>query len=476
MGTMVCGGLGGDGFSAEGVGQTVTLPLRTRDSENRVHIREAKVKASEIAIIVMDMWDNHWDPCWVAHAGARAEPINRFLHGARAAGAVIILSPTSLIDANGGVYARVKQREAAKRVPECPMPEDSGLNAPTAPPWGATRKVNNVKGRMNGELTTARHIVSNQHVGVDIEETDYLTGDGDHSVQETWNILQKHGTKHLLYVGGATNMCLYLKPIGLRHMRARGIDTVLVRDLAIAWSDPYHWYDRQEKLPENWGYTPLKADAFVADWMERDVCPSVTSRVFAGREPRTLELMNATAIHSQSGFEVGRAIDGSTTRENGWANGRNPAGQNVAVFQLADGGDNVCGKRLRFVMQFASHLRKHSIGKFRLSLTPDDRDTFADGKANGGDVEAKWTPLRPASARALSEGTELRIAEDASVLAVAAESPEFDCYYVEANNPLGQGVTGFRLEVLSADSLPAGGPGMAPDGNFVLGEINVRTW
>jgi hypothetical protein len=329
---------------------------------------------------------------------------------------------------------------------------------------------------MDGSLTTAPNILSNQHIAVDIEETDYITGEGPHSVQEAWNILQKHRGKVLLYVGGATNMCLYRKPIGLRHMKARGVKTVLVRDLAIAWSDPYHWYNRNEELPDSWGYTALKADAFVADWMERDVGPAVTSTIFTGPEVRTLKLANATAAYSPPGFEVGKAIDGATTRKNGWANGGNPAGDNVAVFELADGADNACGRRLRFVLQFASHEKQSSLGKLRLSVTADDRATFADGKPSGGDVAAHWTVLRPCSARAISLAAQLRVGEDGSVLAVANKSPDFDCYYIEAENPLAGRATGFRLETLRDDSLPSKGPGLAPNGDFVLGEIDVRTW
>jgi len=127
-------------------------------------------------------------------------------------------------------------------------------------------------------------------------------------------------------------------------------------------------------------------------------------------------------------------------------------------------------------MQFASHERKYSIGKFRLSVTGDARNTFADGKSTGGTVDANWTVLHPGAARTLSTDSKLQIADDGNVLAVAKTVPDFDCYYVEADNHLGEDVTGFRLEVFRDESLPAGGPGMAPNGNFVLGEINVRTW
>jgi nicotinamidase-related amidase len=455
--------------------ELITLPLRTRDVEDKVRIDEVKVRGSELAIIVMDMWDNHWDPNWVAHAGARAEPINRFLHRARAAGAVIIHSPTNLIAGYGGpVYQNTKQRLAAARVPQSAIPPDNGFKATSAPPWGTTRRVDGKNGCMDGTLSSAPNLLSNQCIGIDIEAGDYITGEWG-TLPEAWNILQKHGTKYLLYVGGATNMCLLMKPIGLRHMKARGVKTVLVRNLAIAWSDPYHWYHRDEKLPEQWGYTALKGDAFVADWVERDMAPAVTSAIFSGPEPHTLKLANATATYSPRNVEVGNAIDGSTTHRNGWGIGTHTGEKNTAVFELAEGADNLCGKRLYFVLQFASHDRTCLLGNFRLSVTADGRDSFADGKASGGHVQANWTILHPASARTLSTATSLQIDKDGTVLGKTEKVPDYDCYYLEMDNPLGKKVTGFRLEALPHESLPSGGPGLSANGNFVLGEINIRT-
>ena len=82
-------------------------------------------------------------------------------------------------------------------------------------------------------------------------------------------------------------------------------------------------------------------------------------------------------------------------------------GQAQALLGLAIG---VCALQVAVVLQFASHEMKHSLGKFRISATADDRDAFADGKANGGDVDANWVVLRPSTARTLSSFTELVIA------------------------------------------------------------------
>ena len=105
-----------------------------------------------------------------------------------------------------------------------------------------------------------------------------------------------------------------------------------------------------------------------------------------------------------------------------------------------------------------------------------DQRELADGKTSGGDVQANWTILHPVSARTLSTATRLQINKDGTVLGKTVKTPDFDCFYIAADNPLGAKVTGFRLEALPGESLPSGGPGLSANGNFVLGEINVRTW
>jgi hypothetical protein len=60
---------------------------------------------------------------------------------------------------------------------------------------------------------------------------------------------------------------------------------------------------------------------------------------------------------------------------------------------------------------------------------------------------------------------------DGSILA-SGENPTPSVYTITANTKL-TGITGIRLEVLPDDSLPAKGPGRAPNGNFVLNEFKV---
>jgi hypothetical protein len=83
---------------------------------------------------------------------------------------------------------------------------------------------------------------------------------------------------------------------------------------------------------------------------------------------------------------------------------------------------------------------------------------------------AAWTVLEPASFKSTG-GATLTKQPDGSLLA-SGKNPFPEKYTVTASTPV-TGITGIRLEVLSDPSLPAKGPGRAPNGNFVLNEFRV---
>src|SRR6516164_7400 len=84
---------------------------------------------------------------------------------------------------------------------------------------------------------------------------------------------------------------------------------------------------------------------------------------------------------------------------------------------------------------------------------------------------AEWTTLRP-SHYASAGGATLTLEDDLSVLA-SGKNPEADTYTLEATTDR-TGITGVRLEVLNDSSLPHGGPGRDPEGNFFLSGLQVE--
>jgi len=82
----------------------------------------------------------------------------------------------------------------------------------------------------------------------------------------------------------------------------------------------------------------------------------------------------------------------------------------------------------------------------------------------------EWIVATPTSAKS-SGGTTLTIEPDGSILAGGKE-PAKDTYTVEIATELAD-ITGLRIEVLPDARFPAGGPGRAGNGNFVLSQLSV---
>jgi hypothetical protein len=85
-------------------------------------------------------------------------------------------------------------------------------------------------------------------------------------------------------------------------------------------------------------------------------------------------------------------------------------------------------------------------------------------------LDADWSVLEPVELRAANGATLTRL-DDGSVLASDNLAGD-ESYTFTAETSL-EGITAVRLEVLTHDSLPKGGPGRATNGNFILGELKL---
>ena len=191
-------------------------------------------------------------------------------------------------------------------------------------------------------------------------------------------------------------------------------------------------------------------------------------------------LQNATATFSQTvsgSYPASAAIDGATSGDNGWAIAVWEPGwsatDQTAVFETSEDINYPGAARLEFALcqNWGGGVGwGFTIGRFRLSVTTDDRSLFADGLSSGGDITANWTVLSPFEYSSLSGATMTKLGDD-SILAGPPPTGT-DTYTVVANSSL-VGITGIRLEVLEDSSLPSAGPGYGEAGNFVLNEITL---
>ncbi len=173
------------------------------------------------------------------------------------------------------------------------------------------------------------------------------------------------------------------------------------------------------------------------------------------------------------------SIDNILVQNNdGWAiyNGEkpDPTTDQTAVFETTHDIGFVGGTLLTFTLDHHDLTNlKHGIGRFRISLTTDDRSQFADGLVENGDVMAHWTLPDIVNFRSVGGATMTEL-EDKSIL-VSGETPSSDTYIITMHTML-TGITGFRLEAISDPSLPANGPGRFLNGNFVLTHFAVTAY
>lgn len=192
-------------------------------------------------------------------------------------------------------------------------------------------------------------------------------------------------------------------------------------------------------------------------------------------------LQNGTATFSQTGFSPGATLDGS--HATGWAILRpggdggcvqpNCAQAETLVFETASDLFSPGGGGLTFTLSqlFGTG---HTIGRFRLAATTDDRSLFADGLSTGGDVTATWTVLDPLTAVSSAAGDGItELGDNSLLLSVVTPLPPVSAVYTVTASTLLSGITGFRLEVLTDPSLFYEGPGRAANGNLVLTEFAV---
>jgi mono/diheme cytochrome c family protein len=85
--------------------------------------------------------------------------------------------------------------------------------------------------------------------------------------------------------------------------------------------------------------------------------------------------------------------------------------------------------------------------------------------------EKRWTVLKPARVESAG-GAILTLQADSSVLA-SGKNPQADTYKIAAKTELTK-LAGVRIEVLPDASLPKGGPGRDPDGNFFLSDFEMQ--
>lgn len=273
---LACAAPPADRVHSEGE-EPLVLHTRSRDAAEPERVTERTVEwdPCTTAIVVVDMWDDHWCAGAARRVEELAGPMNDMLAQLRDRGVFVVHAPSSVVDAYAGTAARERATTAHAAAPPAPLA--------TARRWGTTWcwPDETREGALpidDSDMGCAceveceiRDAWTRQHDGIEIHDFDAVTDDG----QELYNLLAERDIDQVLIAGVHLNMCVLGRPVGIRQLVGLGKDVLLVRDMTDTMYDP-----RQPPHVDHFTGTDL-----VVEHVERHWCPSIESSDLTGAPP-----------------------------------------------------------------------------------------------------------------------------------------------------------------------------------------------
>ncbi len=195
-------------------------------------VREVQWDPKKTAVIVCDMWDDHWCKGAAARVSEMTPRMDEVLRVMRQRGVFVVHAPSTVTD----FYKDTPQRKRAQTAPTAkpPVPLETkherwgtcwlypDPDRETAFPIDDTDMGCDCKVKCKIVPPWKRQIA-----GLSIGPDDAITDNG----AELWNLLAARGITQILFLGVHTNMCVLGRPFAIRQLVKLGLNVVLVRDL-----------------------------------------------------------------------------------------------------------------------------------------------------------------------------------------------------------------------------------------------------
>ncbi|MBT3635671.1 MAG: isochorismatase family protein [Opitutae bacterium] len=258
--------------------ERLKLNLRSQNKETGKSATEtevAKWDTEKTAIIICDMWDDHWCKSAARRVEEMAPALNETVKTARRMGVFVIHAPSSVVD----FYKDTPQRKLARNSPFAKTP----VKLSTSPRWGTAWCWTDGKREgvlpiddsdmgcsCKGKKCEIREAWKRQNKLIEMVEGDALTDNG----QETYNLLAERKIDNVILCGVHLNMCVLGRPFAIRQMVKLGKNVALMRDMTDTMYNP-------ERPP---GVDHFTGTDLVVKHVEKFWCPSFVSTDITGKE------------------------------------------------------------------------------------------------------------------------------------------------------------------------------------------------
>ena len=278
--------------SVAGKLQDVEAISDLREVEPGLVRAQATWPPEKTALIICDMWDEHWCAGAARRVVEMAGRVDEVARELRRRGVLVIHAPSSVVD----FYDGTPQRELARSAPHT----DTPLPLSQSDRWGT-------KWCYPDRSREPDMPIDDSDMGCDCEEKcsiraawtrqiDSITIAADDAIsdngQEVWNLLEARGIDNVFIAGVHLNMCVLGRPFGIRQMTQLGKNVVLLRDLTDTM-----YNSKMEPFVDHFEGTDLVVRHVESYW-----CPTTRSDEIAGGE--------AFSFQEDRRGRVSRIIDG----------------------------------------------------------------------------------------------------------------------------------------------------------------------
>jgi nicotinamidase-related amidase len=213
------------------------------------------IEPKKTAIVVCDMWDDHWCKNAATRCAELAKLAEPVLKACRDKGMTIIHCPSDTME----FYKDHPARKRVATVKKAEPPKAKDLPNPPLP-------VDDTKGGCDDEKPPKFYKAwTRQHAAITIDDNkDYISDKGD----EVYSIMKEKGIDTLFVMGVHTNMCVLNRSFAIKQMVKWGVRTFLVRDLTDAMYDP-----RTKPFVAH-----EKGTQLIIEYIETHWCPTIESK------------------------------------------------------------------------------------------------------------------------------------------------------------------------------------------------------
>lgn len=254
---------------------TLTMRSRAKDAPAKEISGKVEWKASATALIICDMWDDHWCKSAARRVEEMTGPLNEVVKKLRDQGVFIIHAPSSVVD----FYKNTPQRRYAQNAPFAKPP----IKLSTKDRWGTKwcwpdPEFEGVLPIDDSDMGCSckepkceiREAWTRQNKGIEILGEDAITDNG----QEAFNLLSAKKIENVILCGVHLNMCVLGRPFGIRQMVKLGKNVALMRDMTDTMYNP-------QRPP---GVDHFTGTDLVVAHVERYWCPTFTSADLTGKK------------------------------------------------------------------------------------------------------------------------------------------------------------------------------------------------